>query len=412
MNYLKKAVLMLLVINFFFACSGALAVSQAPFNHIIIEKDYIAHSRAVADVDGDGKNDIIANNISNFVDKKKTADSVVWYKYPSYTRHIISNLNDFQDYQVYGGDDMRVADIDGDGDVDVIGRIQKRGKYIDPDGVLCWWENPLGKADPASVRWQRHDIGKIGYLKDVAAADINGDGKLDAIARGHKIIYIFIQKDAGSWQSLPEIHVPKKEGMVVGDIDNDGDIDLICNGYWLENPTWKQYDIDKKWYNQHDGVWQDNCCNVAAGDIDKDGKIDVLYSHSEKKGYPISWYSAKDPKKGPWIEHKIEAQFDFCQTLDVGDINKDGKEDVFAARFSRHDNAFPPPFPIVVYYNTGKGAGWVRQELADSAMYHGILGDLGSDGDLDIVGVKSYYTGPAEIWENRLESAAKKMFGF
>ena len=98
--------------------------------------------------------------------------------------------------------------------------------------------------------------------------------------------------------------------------------------------------------------------------------------------------------------------FDWCETLQVGDINGDGHLDAMAAKFER-DHKNPeymnkPPFPIVVFYNLqGDGSQWTSQKISETGVYAGTLGDIGSDGDLDIVGPHSYWTGPVELWENK-----------
>ena len=204
--------------------------------------------------------------------------------------------------------------------------------------------------------------------------------------------------------------------MALADLNRDGDTDIILNGFWLETPKdprrgeFKQRTISEKWFTQKSGTWQDNCASMAVGDINGDGLPDVLFSHSEKVGWPVAWYSvdsAAQARTGPWREHVIADAFDWCETLQVGDVDRDGSLDVMAAKFER-DHKNPkfmnePPFPIVVFYNSkGDGSQWTRKQIADTGVYAGILGDVGSDGDLDIVGPRSYWKGPVELWENKL----------
>jgi hypothetical protein len=112
--------------------------------------------------------------------------------------------------------------------------------------------------------------------------------------------------------------------------------------------------------------------------------------------------SPAQARTGPWREHVIAEVFDWCETLQVGDINGDGHLDVMAAKFER-DHKNPkymnkPPFPILVFYNLlGDGSRWTSQQISEAGVYAGVLGDVGSDGDLDIIGPRSYWTGPVEL---------------
>jgi hypothetical protein len=246
------------------------------------------------------------------------------------------------------------------------------------------------------------------YVKDLAIADFNRDGKLDVVARTISSITVFLQNNATSWTTIKLTNYHSGDGLDVGDLDRDGDPDIVLNGYWIENPypsmsgTWYGHNIDSKWWNQNTGNWQDNNSRVVVADINGDGYLDVLISASEKAGYPISWYGASDPKNGPWTEHVV-GYLDYCHTLQAGDMNNDGHMDVVAGKFERDDGTIPPPYSIMVYYNTnGDGLSWNVTEVSDVGIYLGVIGDVGNDGDLDIVGSRSYWKGPIEIWENKI----------
>jgi hypothetical protein len=148
---------------------------------------------------------------------------------------------------------------------------------------------------------------------------------------------------------------------------------------------------------------------VAVADLNGDMILDVVIAHSEKPGYPLSWYSVDSVAKlnngGRWDRHTITEAYDWYQTLDAGDIDNDGDVDLVAGKFARKPGGNPenePPFPVTVFYNqAGDGSAWRPVVLSEEGVYSGVLGDVGSDGDLDLVGPRSHWTGPLRMWESR-----------
>lgn len=336
---------------------------------------------AIGDIDGDGKNDISVHTWDT---------SITWYKYPIWEKTVIVANDDIR------GDEILLVDLDKDGDLDVVCSYNNQGRNV------WWFENPLPSGDPESGNWKGYMIGS-GHeeMKDIHVLDLDKDGKLDVVSRHHDRVYLYFQNTPTDW-TQEILHIREREGMDVGDIDGDGDEDIILNGFWLENPgdprndIWPEYSIDSLWYQQNGGEWRDNACKVQVADINQDGRMDVIFSQSEKTGYPIVWYETTSPKggDGAWTEHVI-GYVDNCHSLQVADMDKDGDPDVVAGRL--RDS---PVLRLYIFYNEGRGNSWDQVLIYEGGSYSGKVGDIDNDGDIDFVSSRTWATSPVYILRN------------
>ena len=128
-----------------------------------------------------------------------------------------------------------LADINADGRLDAVLGFETKGT----PGKLAWYEQPETGAD----LWSEHIIADPAIIApmSVDVADMDGDGDLDVIAGEHNIqepekagLFIFENVDGGGleWKKYT-VHIGDEHhvGAQVVDIDNDGDLDILSIGW-------------------------------------------------------------------------------------------------------------------------------------------------------------------------------------
>ncbi len=345
----------------------------APFTQVTIENGQAPWGKNLGDIDGDGFLDIITGG--GYV----LGGAIYWYKYPTWTKFQIGTTG--------GDDDLKIADINNDGAPDVI-----------VNGGVYWYENPRGSGGNPQGLWTRHTIDAANDAHDLVLGDVNGDGRADVVTRGEfGPTTLYLQNNPDSWTKVNITTAPDGEGTALADIDRDGRADIVGNGYWLQQPS---NPVTGTWTRRTIGSWPAGS-NAAVADINEDGRLDVFLSYSEVGIGSLAWFEAPaDPINGTWIRHDIGTVED-VHRFHIADMNRDGKLDVVFAEMHQSGTD-----RLGVYYNGGRGASWTLDVLATTGGHNIAVGDIGNDGDVDIL-VANWDTnspdgGRVSIWRNDL----------
>jgi hypothetical protein len=250
-----------------------------------------------------------------------------------------------------------------------------------------------------SIRFSEHLIAdKYAYAYGIAAADLDHDGDLDLTSADytpHNMLYLF-ENDGGATFQRHFIQKDDLERHLIGDVDTDGDLDLVIvknlRGHllWFENsgaPTdghlWRRHVITTELPGAYD---------VALADFDQDGDLDVAAS-SWVLGNQFAWFeNDSTPANGPWKKHMIETDVAETRTIRAADFDLDGDVDLLGTGRKVHQ--------VIWYENRlgekGPTSGWKKHLIDDKSPCpaHGNAADIDGDGDLDVVMALGFYYRP------------------
>ena len=136
-----------------------------------------------------------------------------------------------------GARDVYVGDIDGDGDLDIVSASAT-------DDTIAWYEND-GAADPT---WSAADIAtSADGARDVHVADMDGDGDLDIVSASWIDSTIAWYENDGaanpSWTAVDiDTSADGAADVHVADMDGDGDLDIVSASYLDDTITWYEND--------------------------------------------------------------------------------------------------------------------------------------------------------------------------
>ena len=291
--------------------------------------------------------------------------------------NLLAELFTWNDLSASGGNgDVVIVDLDNNGSKDILTFSgQGLGGLYFLDGSNSFDQQEIN----------REEIDNGG---DMVLADFDENGLLD-IVRQHwtdNFISILYQTSPLTFtREYIELNWDTENGggqMDVGDLDNDGDIDLFI-------PENRTIDRDLSWFENIDGkLYRHNIYSELGGiripklsDFDNDGDLDVFVTLSENiLTAPEDEILLFENKQGEYfINWRLNDAVDYAADIELGDMDNDGDDDVVVSARDAND--------LLILENNGFPANWDTDTIeANANAPLGIeLADLDRDQDLDIV---------------------------
>ncbi len=290
-----------------------------------------AASVYATDLDGDGMVDVLSASCFN--------DKIAWYRNgggspPSWMAHTISTVADC-------AQSVFAVDVDGDGRVDVLSASAN-------DDKIAWYRNNGGGYPPT---WTPYTISTTADgAQSVFAADVDGDGRVDALSASNNDDEIAWYRNGGGSPPVWTLFTISTAAVgafavLAADVDSDGRVDVLSASWaddkiaWYRNgggspPTWTPYTIS---------TVVDGAYSVLTTDVDGDGRVDVLSAgYTDDK---IAWYRNGGGSPPTWTAHSISTTADGAHSVFATDVDGDGWVDVLSA--SVNDNK------VAVYLSSG-----------------------------------------------------------
>lgn len=323
----------------------------------------------VADVDSDGDSDVVAT--------ARDADDVAWWNNTdgngTFSKHVINSSFD-------GATNVFVADMDRDGDMDIVGAA-------DDAADVVWWENDGSESFTQHMINSSFGTGAFGLF----VIDMDSDDDNDIVGGSFNPATIvwwendgtgtFTQNMIDSGQSYPI-------DIYAADIDSDNDIDIAAAIYTDGDFLWWENDGTEQFTRHSLNTSMESARSVFIADVDSDSDMDVVGT-SYSLGDVVWW---ENDGSETFTQHAINSSMSGPWQVFVKDIDFDGDQDIAGTILGQQD--------FVWWENDGSES--FTQHLIEGSKtgaWGVYVANIDDDVDMDIIGTVDTL-GDVIFWRN------------
>jgi hypothetical protein len=383
-----------------------------------------------ADLNGDGRDELLARNALSIEAHAFDPATNAWSRLPDGPTWSDTGGWDLPQYY----STIQAADIDGDGRDELLGRGAA--------GILAhafvpqfnsWVGLPDGPAWGNAGGWDQHE-----YYSTIQAADLDGDGRDELLARGASGIVAYgLNQSNSAWEQLPNGPawsnaqswnlIQYYSTIQTADINGDGRDELLArNALSIEvhgfDPS------TNSWYQLPDGpAWSDAggwnlpryYSTIQTADINGDGRDELLGRSAAGMlayGFNPATNAWEALPNGPaWSDAQSWDMYKYYGTIQTGDIDNDGRDELLARNaLSIEAHEFDPAsstwsrlpdgpalsdtggWDLPQYYTTIQ-TGDLDGDGQDELLARGAAGILAWDFDAEIMGLTASSDGPTAL---------------